>query len=137
MQVLYNEVITRVTLAPAARTNGTATGTTIDRADPTGGTDSTTTALVVVVTGAITDGSHAVAVQDSDDGSSWSAAATTDLVGTVPTISSTDDNTVFEVGYQGPKRYLRVNVVTSGATSGGIFGAVVILGGAGRTPVQR
>ena len=137
MQVLYNEVITRVAVPIAARVNATTNGTTIDRADPNGGTDSTTTALAVVVTGTITDGSHAVTVQDSDDGSSWASASSDYLVGTTPTITSTDSNKVFEIGYQGPKRYLRVVVVSSGSTTGGIFGAVILLGGAGRTPVQR
>jgi hypothetical protein len=137
MQVLYNEVITRVTVAIATRVNATTNGTTIDRTDPTGGTDSTTTALAVVFTGVITDGSHAVTVQDSDDGSSWAAASTDYIQGTQPTMTSTDSNKAFEIGYTGPKRYLRVSIVSSGSTTGGIFGAVVILGGAGRAPVQR
>ena len=133
---LYSSLITRVTVPIVARVNGTVNGSAVDRTDPTGGVDSTTVAMVVVFTGAITDGSHAVAVQDSDDGSSWSAAAAGDLQGTVPTITATDDDRVFEIGYMGARRYLRVVIVTTGATTGGIFGAVVLLGGAGST-VQR
>lgn len=134
---LYNAVIARLAVPVAVRLNGTVNGTTIDRTDPQGGTDSTTVALVVVLTGTITDGSHAVAIQDSDDGSSWAAVAAEYLQGAVPTIVAADDDKVFEVGYTGPRRYLRVNVTTTGAVSGGTFGAVVLLGGAGRTPVQR
>lgn len=137
MQVLYNELISRVALAVAARLNGTANGVTIDRTDPTGGTDSTTSALLVVFAGTITDGSHAVTVQVSDDGSAWSAAPIENLQGSLPTITATDDDRLFEIGYTGPRRYLRVVVTTTGATTGGVFGAVAILGGAGQTPVQR
>jgi hypothetical protein len=137
MQVIYNELISRVALAVAARLNGTASGITIDRTDPSGGTDSTTSALLVVFTAAITDGSHAITVQVSDDGSVWSAAATEHLQGSLPTITSTDDDRLFEIGYTGPRRYLRVVATTTGATTGGVFGAVAILGGAGQAPVQR
>lgn len=137
MRVLYNELVSRVALSVAARLNGTVNGTTIDRTDPTGGTDSTTSALLVILAGTITDGSHAIAVQVSDDGSAWSAAPSEHLQGSSPTITSTDDDRVFEVGYTGPRRYLRVTSTTSGATTGGVFGAVAILGGAGQTPVQR
>jgi len=134
---LYNELITRVTISIAARINVTTNGTAVDRTDPTGGTDSTTAALVVIFTGTVTDGSHAFTVQDSDDGTTWAAASADHLQGTVPTVTSTDDDKVYEVGYMGPKRYLRVVAVGTGGTTGGIFGALVILGGAGRTPVQR
>lgn len=134
---LYNELITRVTVPIAARVNATTNGTTIDRSDPAGGADSTTTALVLVFAGTITDGSHAVVVQDSDDGSAWAAAAAGDLQGSLPTMVAADSNKVFEVGYTGPKRYLRVSATGTGGTTGGIFGALVVLGGAGRTPVQR
>lgn len=135
-QSLYSELITRVAVPIATRVNGTATGTSIDRTDPAGGTDSTTVALIVVFTGTITDGSHAVAVQDSDDGSSWAAVSADYLQGTVPTVVAADDDKVFEIGYRGVRRYLRVVVTTTGATTGGVFGAVVLLGGAGNT-VQR
>ncbi|MGX4657098.1 hypothetical protein ACWCHM_26115 [Micromonospora sp. SCSIO 07396] len=137
MRRIYDELISRVALPVAARLAGTATGTTIDRTDPAGGTDSTTSALLVVLAGTITDGSHAVTVQVSDDGSSWSTAPAEHLQGSPPTITSTDDDRLFEVGYTGPRRYLRITVATSGATTGGVFGAVVILGGAGQVPVQR
>lgn len=134
---LYNELITRVSVPIAARVNATTNGTTVDRSDPSGGSDSTTTAMVIIFAGTVTDGSHAFVVQDSDDGSSWATASAGDLQGAVPTVVAADSNKVFEVGYTGPKRYLRVSATGTGGTTGGVFGAVVILGGAGRTPVQR
>ena len=111
--------------------------TTIDRTDPTGGSDSTTVALVLVMTGTVTDGSHAVTLQDSDDGTSWGTAAAEYVQGTSPTITSANSNAVYELGYMGPKRYLRVSVTGTGATVGAVYGAVILLGGAGRNPVQR
>lgn len=136
-RTLYNTVVTRLAVPFANRVNGTVTGTTIDRTDPTGGADYTTVALFVVTTGAVVDGSHAVAVQDSDDGSTWAAASAESLQGAVPTVGSTDDDKVYEIGYVGTRRYVRVNVVTTGATSGGAFGAVALLTGSRRGTVTR
>ncbi len=126
-------------VSPAARVNGTATGSTVDRTLSGGGgaNEWHQSAMVVVQTGTITDGSHAVSVEHSDDGAAWSAAPATDLQGSAPTILAADDDRVFEVGYIGNKRYLRVVVVTTGATTGGIFGAVIVLGFPLRAPVVR
>jgi photosystem II stability/assembly factor-like uncharacterized protein len=134
---LYNSVLSRIAVPVANRTNGTVNGTTIDRTDPTGGADNTTVAMFVVASGTVTDGSHAVTVQESDDGSSWAAVPSEYLQGSLPTIVSTDDDKVFEVGYVGTKRYIRAVVTTTGATSGGTFGAVVLLSGGRRTTPNR
>lgn len=135
--VLYNDVLTRATLPIALRTNGTANGTTVDKADLTGGADGFTSALLVVLAGTITDGTHTVIVQDSDDGSAWGAAATGDVQGPAATLTSANSNTVAELGYTGGKRYVRASVTTTGATTGGTLGAVVVLGGETSSPVKR
>jgi hypothetical protein len=57
---LYNHVLEALSLAPAARVNGTATGSTVDLL----GYES---ALVLISTGVITDGSHAITLEDSND----------------------------------------------------------------------
>lgn len=135
---LYSSLIVRPTVTIATRTaNTTVNGSTVDRTDPTGGVDSFTSAMVVVFTGTVTDGTWTFTVQDSDDGSSWAAAAAGDLQGTSPVVTAPDDNTVYEVGYMGAKRYLRVSVVSTGSTSGAVFGALVVLGDPGSKPVQR
>jgi len=85
-------------------------------------------ALVLVVTGTITDGSHAIGLQESDDASTWSNVASSDILGTLPTIGATDDDKTFTFGYIGSKRYLRVTTTVSGATSGGAYGALVLRG---------
>lgn len=112
-------------LAVATRTNGTVNGLTVDRYQ--GGTnDYRGGVLFTIHTGTITDGSVAIAVQDSDDGSTWAAAAAGDVQGAV-TIGISNDDTVMEIGYGGLKRYCRLTAVTSGATTGGSFGATAVL----------
>ncbi len=134
---LYEDVLTRPSLAVASRTNGTVNGAAVDKSDPAGGVDGFTSALVVVIAGGITDGTHTVTVQDSDDGVSFAAAAASDVRGGPVALTSAGANTVSELGYDGPKRYVRASVTVAGATSGGSVGAVVILGGETPKPVKR
>lgn len=137
-ETLYNKILTRLSLTVALRSaNATVNGTTVDRADPTGGYDGFNSAMAVIVTGTITDGTHTVTIQDSDDGSTGWANAAAEYTQGSGVITSTDDNVVFEIGYTGPKRYLRLSVTTAGATTGGTFGGVVVLGDPSREPVQR
>ena len=133
-QSLYDVARAKVTLAVAVRTNGTATGTAVDLHE---NLDASRSALIVVFAGTMTDGSVAVTLEESADNSAWSTVAAPDLQGTAPTVASTDDDKVFELGYVGSKRYLRVKAVTSGATSGGTFGAVIVRGYPRRTPISH
>jgi len=133
-QSLYNLARAKVTLAIATRTNGTATGTTGDLHE---NRDASRSALAVVFTGTMTDGSVAVTLEESADNSAWTTVAAPDLQGTAPTIALTDDDTVFELGYVGSKRYVRVKAVTSAATAGGTFGAVIVRGFPRRTPISH
>jgi hypothetical protein len=132
---LYTNSLVRVALTSATRTNGTVNGTTVDLG--VFGNDFRSV-LFVVQTGTVTDGSHAISVQDSPDGSAWAAVDAAQLQGTAPTITSTNDDTVLEVGYiPGTKQYVRLVAVTSGATTGGVFAAVAVLGEASSRPVAR
>jgi hypothetical protein len=81
------------------------------------------TALFVVQAGTITDGTHVVTLEHSDNGSVWEAAP--DL-GTA-SFASTDDNAVKDLGYDGAKRYVRCVITATGATTGGVFGATAVL----------
>lgn len=133
-QSLYNTARAKATLAVALRTNGTVNGTTVDLHE---NKDASRSAMLVVHTGTITDGSHAVILQESDDNSAWGTVAAADLQGSAPTIVSTDDDVLFELGYKGSKRYLRASVTTSGATTGGTFGAVILRGFVRRQPISH
>lgn len=129
----FNHQLVKSTLDPVARTASVA-GAGVDLLQ---GRQKFRTATVVVQTGAITDGTHDIEVQESDDDVTYTAVAAADLQGTEPSIGVADDNTVFEVGYVGSKRHLRASVTVTGATSGGIYGAVVVLGQPSRPPVTH
>lgn len=132
---LYTQTLSRVALLPATRTNGTANGVTVDAS--IFGNDFRV-AMFVILCGTITDGSHAITVQDSADGSSWATADSSLVQGSLPTIVSTDDDRVFEFGYiVGTRPYVRLVVTTSGATTGGLFGAVALLSAGSVEPVNR
>lgn len=133
---LYEDVLARLTLPLALRANVTANGTSVDKTDPSGGVDGFTSVLLVAIAGAITDGTHTVIVQDSDDGSSFAAAAAGDVRGTA-VFTSANANTIAEIGYDGPKRYVRASVTGTGSTTGGSVGAIVVLGGETSKPVKR
>jgi hypothetical protein len=129
---VYNHVRTVQAVAPAGtRVNGTVNGATIDRF---GGDVYASSVAFVIHSGTITDGTHAVTVEDSDNGSAWAAASAADLQGSPPTIASSDDNKVYEIGYVGAKRYVRAVLTTARATTGGFVDAVALLG---VQPVKR
>lgn len=134
-RTLYSHSLARVALPSAARVNGTVNGTTVDLG--VFGNDFRSV-LFVIHTATVTDGSHAVTIQDSSDGSTWAAADAASIQGTAPTLTSSSDDTVFEVGYiPGTKQYVRLVVTTTSATTGGVFAAVAVLGGASASPVAR
>ncbi|MEU3255971.1 hypothetical protein [Streptomyces sp. NPDC006997] len=129
----YDNALVQRTLAPAART-ATADGTTVDRAASGARFQD---ALVVIDTGVVTDGTHTFTVQESDDGATWAAVADADLQGAEPEITSANDDAVYEIGYLGAARYLRVAVTVAGAATGGIYAASVVLSNPRRSPVDR
>lgn len=124
---LVNSMGIAQSLAPAART-ADEDGAGVDLQ----GYES---AVVVVATGAITDGTHTIEIQESDDNSTFTAVADDDLQGTEPVIGAADGNKVYKIGYIGTKRYIRVSVTVADATSGGVYGAFVIRGHARSKPV--
>lgn len=127
---LYPKSKSVLALASGTRTNGTVSGVAVDRHQARAG--EYRTALFVVTTGAITDGSHAVVVQESDDNAAWAAAPAGAVQGSAPTITDADGDKVYDIGYVGVKRYARIQVVTSGATTGGVISAAAVLYGTRR-----
>ncbi len=134
-RTLYNDTLVRQALTSAVRTNGTVNGTTVDLGIFANDFRS---AMFVITTGTITDGSHAITMEDSPDGTNWTAVSAERVQGSLPTIVAADDDTVFQFGYiVGTAQYVRIVATTSGATSGGAFSAVAILSGASSSPVAR
>ena len=121
MRDLYNKIALAISLAVLART-ASANGTGVDLQGHEG-------AVVEIITGTITDGTHTFEVQESDDNAAFTAVADADLLGAEPVITGVDDNVVRKIGYRGTKRYLRVIVTVTGApATGGVYGANVIKG---------
>jgi hypothetical protein len=130
---VYDQVVSRLSLAPAARTNGTANGTAVNL-----GAYGAESATVNILTGTITDGSHAFSIEESATGTgSWSAVPAGRLSTAVPTVTSANSNTQFEVGVLASAQFLRVNCVTTGATTGGLSAAAVVVGDVQSTPVSH
>jgi len=92
-----------------------------------------------IQSGTLTDGSYAPTVTEGNasDLSDGSATAAGDLLGTLAgaTFAATDDNAVKKIGYKGGKRYVRLNIVSTGVTTGGTLGAVAVKGVARNKPV--
>ena len=103
-------------LAPATR-NANVNGTGVDLR----GFEA---AMLVYSVGAITDGTHTPAMEESDDDSTYTAVAAADLEGSFANFTA---GSVQRVGYIGGKRYIRAQVNSSG-TTGAAYGAVVARG---------
>lgn len=130
---VYNHVLARESLAVATRT-ATANGTGVDRHV---GSNAFRSMAVVIHTGSITAGTHTFSLEDSDNGSTWAAVPADQIQGTLPAAGTADSSKVFEAAYLGHRRHARVVVTVSGATPSGTYGALILLGGARRTPVAR
>lgn len=109
-----------LSLAPAVRTTS-ANGTGVDLQGYGGAT-------LLVIAGTWTDGTHAIALQESDDNSTWTAVAAGDLDGALPTISSSGTaSQCYRVGYKGIRRYVRpASTVTGSPSTGAAYAAVII-----------
>lgn len=136
-RTLYNHLLAKRTLSSATRANGTADGTSVNTVQFKTWY-SAGTALIQTAT--MTDGSHAVTIQDSTDGSSgWTAIPAARLQGANITLVAADDDTLYEQGFivDAARPHVRVSVTTSGATTGGVFSALLLLGEANNYPVAR
>lgn len=122
MRDLKSNISPAVSVAPAANRTATVNGTGVDLK----GYDS---AVAVVHFGAVTDGGWTPSIDDSDDNVTFGAVAAANLVGAFTEAVAASDDTVQYVGYIGTKRYIRVTVTESTAsTTGALFSAAVIRG---------
>ena len=110
-----------ISVSPQVLTDGTVDGASVD-------TQNFDSAMVHVTSGTVTDGTHTPSLEDSPDNSAWTAVAAGDLTGAFTAIAAANDDEVQEVGYIGSERYLRAVVVTTGATTGALVGANIVLG---------
>lgn len=116
------EALPAHSLAPAVRTNGTVNGTGVDL-------QAYEASYALVHFGAYTDGTHTPKLQESDDNSSFTDVAAADLLGAFSAVAAAGGaNTIQKVAYRGAKRYIRIVMTTSGATSGAASGGSIVRG---------
>lgn len=133
MSTVYAQVTAGVSLAPATHTS-TTNGSSVDLDVNQNGFRS---AMIVVVTGSVTAGTHTISVQHSNDNTNWDPAAAADLEGSPPAIGTDDSNKTYEVGYRGSRRYVRAVSTVTGTTPSGTYGAFVLMGSGKVTPLIR
>lgn len=125
---IKNNVDVASSLEPALRATGTSNGSGVDL-------QGYGSAMMVVHFGAYTNGTHTPSLEHSDDNTTFTAAAASDMDGSFTAVSSSASGTTQRVGYRGSKRYIRaVMTVASGAT-GCYSGALVVRGQAAQVPV--
>lgn len=121
-------MVTRVAIPPAAARATTTTGTSIDTARTSYGSQRTRSVVFVVAFGTITDGSYVITAEESDaSGSGFTAIPANRLSNTTGTVAATADDTSVTLSCSPAKRYVRIVVTPTGATTGGIYSAVAIL----------
>ena len=92
----------------------------------------------ILKSGTLTDGAYTVTLTEGDD-SALSDGATVDsddLLGSI-TFAATEDDTAKRVGYIGKKRYVRMNVVSTSTSSGGVLDGVAVLFSPNHAPVDN
>lgn len=135
MRSLYSQSLAVKALASATVQTGTTNGIAIDTAVFS---NNFRDILFIVHSGTLTDGSYAITVEESDSsGSGYAAVDTWRVLGSLPTFASTDDNVWNSFGVRPNKRYVRIVVTATSATTGGVLAATAVLGTGGNNPVAR
>jgi hypothetical protein len=125
MKDLFHSIHPIPAIAPVSVSDNTAqVSSVIDRQ----GYES---ASFVIVAGSLADADaiFTVLLEESADGTSFSAVADADLLGTelLAGFTFADDNETRKLGYVGAKRYLRLTVTPSGNGSAALIAAVAVL----------
>jgi hypothetical protein len=121
-RALHANISAAVTIAPAANRTADTNGSGVDLAGYR-------SACALVQFGTVTDGTWTPKLQESDDNSTFTDVAAADLSGTFTATTSSNDETVQEVSYLGTKRYIRVAVIeTVASTTGALFNALIVRG---------
>lgn len=123
---LYNEVAVSSGLnIGSISSNTTTNGNWID-------TKGSYAVVYTLLSGTITDGTYTPNLQESDlaDHSDAANVDTNFIIGTYAnaTFVAADDNTAKKLGYAGKKRYVRLQEVSTGVSSGGTLSSTAVLG---------
>ena len=129
MKDLHNHIDITSILHPIGIT-ATATYTDIDLADA----DSAELVIDIGLDGALGAGAYwEFHLYDSADGVTYAVVETADMLGVtvtaglILTVNSTDeDNTIYNYGYVGGKRYLELIVTEAGNALTGVMGIMII-----------
>jgi hypothetical protein len=86
----------------------------------------------IIAAGSLNAGSFTPKIEHSDnsDLSGGVDVPAAELIGTIAeaTFADTDDNAVKKIGYRGIKRYVRLSIVSAGASGANLIGAVAVQG---------
>ena len=94
--------------------------------------------LFVVTSHTLTDGTYAVTVEESDSsGSGYAAVDDWRVLGSLPSYTASEDNTVKSFGVRPTKRYVRLVVTSASTSSGGALSAVAVSGNGSNNSVAR
>lgn len=127
---LYDDTAVAMTLPPAARSAaGAVNGNAVDIGQ---GGNFFRNILFQVLVGVITDGTHTITFQGSDDGTTgWAALDASGIQGTVPVLGTAQSGKVYRVAWDGDnKRFLRAVATVGGTpTTGGLYAVAVAMRG--------
>jgi hypothetical protein len=126
---LHHNSKAEIALVAQTVTTGTVDGAIIDTAD--------FEALEFLLqSGTLTDGAFAVTLVHGDDSglSDVTDVSAEEMLGDA-SFAVTDDDTAKRVGYTGKKRYVRLKIVATGASSGGPMSGMAILAFGKHQPV--
>lgn len=76
---------------------------------------------------AVTDGSYALTIQESDDDITFTDVDSSEQIGTLTAFTSSAEG-MQQAGYVGNKRYIRAVITSTSTTCGGTFAASIIAG---------
>lgn len=86
----------------------------------------------------ITDGTHAVSVQEcATPLGVYAAVDPTRVQGSALTLAAANSNNLFAVGVHHTLRYVQLVITSAGTTTGGLFQAIALGGAGSRGPVAR
>lgn len=130
---IYDNTVARRSVSPAVVTNGTINGAAVNL-----GSYGSESAIAVINVGTVTDGTHTTSIEESDTGTgSWSAIPVGRLTAAMPVVNVAASNTIIEIGVTPLKAFVRIVVVTTAATTGGLLSGLVICGDPGNVPVSH
>lgn len=135
MRTLYSQAHVVEALAYDTYTTGANNGTTVDTAF---GKNNFRDVLFVVNAETSGDaGTHTFTIQESANDSDWVAVDAWRVQGTLPVISTANDNAVHYFGVRPTLRYVRIVDTAASAATGLDVAAVAILASGGDNPPVR